>query len=155
MIKFSSTGSFSKAQERIVEIGNQIVYGASMEAVAKKESNGFKSATGGIHDWTTKGSLVHPSLNDAIFSLPTGVLSDVIETSDGLHIIRVIERTDAGAKPFRDARLHVQITLTLTLIVQTTLALIVHQDEFLGFLVRQPIDIGNELFAVYDQSRIR
>ena len=108
MIKFSSTGSFSKAQERIVEIGNQIVYGASMEAVAKKESNGFKSATGGIHDWTTKGSLVHPSLNDAIFSLPTGVLSDVIETSDGLHIIRVIERTDAGAKPFRDAQVEIR-----------------------------------------------
>ena len=108
MIKFSTTGSFSKAQQRIVEIGNQIVYGASMEAVAKKESNGFKAATGGIHDWTTKGSLVHQALNDAIFTLPTGVLSDVIETSEGLHIIRVIERTDAGAKPFRDAQVEIR-----------------------------------------------
>ena len=79
-----------------------------MEAVAKKESNGFKAATGGIHDWTTKGSLVHQALNDAIFTLPTGVLSDVIETSDGLHIIRVIERTDAGAKPFRDAQVEIR-----------------------------------------------
>ncbi len=108
MVKFSEAGSRSKAQEKIVEIGNQIVYGASMEAVAKKESHGFRSSEGGIHDWTNRGSLVSKELDEAIFTLPIGVLSDVIETSRGFHIVRVIERTDAGTKAFRDAQVGIR-----------------------------------------------
>lgn len=108
MVKFSEAGSRAKAKQKIVEIGNQIVYGASMEAVAKKESDGFRSSEGGIHDWTNQGSLASKELDEAIFTLPVGVLSDVIETSRGFHIVRVIERTDAGTKPFLDAQVGIR-----------------------------------------------
>lgn len=108
MVKFSTAGSHDEAQKKIVEIGNQIVYGASMEAVAKNHSDGFKASSGGVHDWTSQGSLVSKELDEAIFTLPVGVLSDVIETSKGLHIVRVAERTMAGAKPFRDAQVGIR-----------------------------------------------
>ncbi|MCH2182780.1 MAG: peptidyl-prolyl cis-trans isomerase [Mariniblastus sp.] len=108
MVKFSEAGSRSSAQEKIVEMGNQIVYGASMDAVAKKESHGFRASGGGIHDWTNQGSLVSNKLDEAIFTLPIGVLSDVIETDRGFHIVRVIERTEAGTKPFLDAQVEIR-----------------------------------------------
>ncbi|MEE2826952.1 MAG: peptidyl-prolyl cis-trans isomerase, partial [Planctomycetota bacterium] len=66
------------------------------------------SSEGGIHDWTNRGSLVSKELDEAIFTLPIGVLSDVIETSRGFHIVRVIERTDAGTKAFRDAQVGIR-----------------------------------------------
>lgn len=108
MVKYSTAGSKDKAQQKIVEIGNQIVYGASMEAVAKNHSDGFKASSGGIHDWTSQGSLVSKKLDEAIFTLPVGVLSDVIETSKGLHIVRVVERNKAGATPFLDAQVGIR-----------------------------------------------
>ncbi len=108
MVKFSKAKSYNDAQKMIVEFGNQIVYGASMEAVAKSHSDGYKASSGGIHDWTSKGSLKSKEIDDAIFTLPTGVLSDVIETENGLHIIRVIERIEPGKTPFLDAQVEIR-----------------------------------------------
>ena len=43
-------------------------------------------------------------LDDAIFSLPVGVMSKILQDDDGFHIVRVIERKDAGRTSFVDAQ---------------------------------------------------
>jgi parvulin-like peptidyl-prolyl isomerase len=107
-IRFDRSTSRAAAKTAIVELGNQIVYGANLAAVAKKSSHGFLASDGGQHDWTTKGALVLKEIDQAIFSLPVGELSDIIETSDGYHVIRVIERTEATRKPFLDAQVDIK-----------------------------------------------
>ncbi len=108
MVEFKNHRSRREAKRAIVEMGNQIVYGADMEAVAKKGSDGFRADEGGVHDWTTQGSLVLKELDQAIFSLPVGELSDIIETDRGYHIVRVLERSDAGSVPFTEAQVQIR-----------------------------------------------
>jgi parvulin-like peptidyl-prolyl isomerase len=108
MIRFDKAGSRQKAKEKIVELRDQIVYGANLAAVAKKESHGFMAFEGGQHDWTTKGALVLKALDKKIFELPIGELSDYFESADGYHIVRVIERTEATHKPFLEAQVEIK-----------------------------------------------
>ncbi len=108
MIRFDRTESRSEAEKLLVEMGNQIVYGANFASVAKKGSHGFNAAGGGQHDWTSQGSLVLTQLDQAIFSLPIGELSEKIETTDGFHVVRVLERTDATHKPFLEAQVEIK-----------------------------------------------
>ena len=108
MIRFDRTESRAEAEKMLVEMGNQIVYGANFASVAKKGSHGFNAAGGGQHDWTSKGSLVLTELDQAIFSLPIGELSEKIETADGFHVIRVLERTAATHKPFLEAQVEIK-----------------------------------------------
>ena len=108
MVRFDRFPSRDEAYEEIVELGNRIVNGASLPAVAKKESHGFRASEGGQHDWTGRDALVLKEIDEAIFALPIGKLSDVIETRDGLHIVRVIDRQEAGIKPFTEAQVSIK-----------------------------------------------
>lgn len=108
MVRFDKAGTRKAAEEQIVELGNQVVYGANLSAIAKKSSHGFYASKGGQHDWTSKNALALKELDKAIFSLPVGELSDKIETRDGFHIVRVLERTDATFKPFLEAQVEIK-----------------------------------------------
>ena len=108
MIRFDRVGSREEARKQIVELGNQIVYGANLAAIAKKSSHGFRAANGGQHDWTSKGALVLKELDEAIFSLPVGELSEIIETPDGFHLVRVLDRTESSRKPFLEAQVDIK-----------------------------------------------
>jgi hypothetical protein len=72
--------------------------------VAKAKSQGFTASEGGINDWTTKGALKDAELDKALFSLPVGQMSTILKSDDGFHIVRVLERREAGRKPFTDVQ---------------------------------------------------
>ena len=108
MIRFDKSDSRDAARKKLVELGNQVVYGANLNALAKENSHGFRAGDGGQHDWTTRGALVLKELDEAIFTLPVGELSDIIETRDGVHIVRVLERREARHKPFREAQVEIK-----------------------------------------------
>ena len=91
-----------------MEIGNQIVHGANFAATAKKQSHGYNAASGGLHDWTTQGALALEEIDAALFSLPVGELSDLIETKRGFHIIRIVERDQASRTSFLDAQVDIK-----------------------------------------------
>lgn len=92
------------ADRAIVEMGNLVLRGVPFAEVAKRHSQGVFADQGGYHDWTSKGSLVSEVLDRAIFSLPVGKLSRVLEDEQGFHIVRVIERTPAGRRPFEEVQ---------------------------------------------------
>ena len=100
VIRYDKSDSKQAAWDRLGQIGNEVVYGANFSAVARKSSHGLEADKGGYHDWTTKGSLNHEKVDEALFSLPVNQLSDRIESKIGFHIIRVIERKTEGYVPF-------------------------------------------------------
>lgn len=103
-VKFSDNANREEAFARIAHMGNLVQDGAPFSEVAKNGSDGITAYKGGARDWTTRGSLVSQEIDKAIFSLPVGTLSPVIETKGGFHIVRVIEREDAHRTPFFEAQ---------------------------------------------------
>jgi hypothetical protein len=53
--------------------------------------------------WIDQGSLASEELDTALFTLPIGQLSEILEDERGVHILRVVERTEATITPFTDA----------------------------------------------------
>ena len=65
----------AEAWAALGNIGNEVLRGAPLNAVAKRSSQGVDAADGGYHDWTTQGAFASDVLDQAIFSLPVGQLS--------------------------------------------------------------------------------
>lgn len=108
MVKFSAYPNRQAAWEAMSNMGNQVLRGAPLNAVAKRESQGIKASSGGQYDWTRKGSLKNETVDQAIFSLPVGELSPIIQSEEGFHIVRVLEREDAGMVPFTKAQVEIK-----------------------------------------------
>jgi len=92
-------------------MGNEVLAGRPFAEVAKARSEGPTAATGGACDWAGQGSLASKVLDEALFSLPVGQLSTIIEDGETLHIVRVIEREEAGRTPFLDAQVAIRDAL--------------------------------------------
>lgn len=100
-VYFDRCESRESAEKQIAEMGNAVFLGgATLAAVARRDSHDALADAGGLHDWTFFGSLASKPIEEAVFSLPTGRLSEIIEDSRGLHIIRVLERTEGGYDSF-------------------------------------------------------
>jgi parvulin-like peptidyl-prolyl isomerase len=98
----------SEAYAALAALGNEVLRGAKFDAVAKRGSQGFTADQGGYHDWTTRGSLVSKVVDDALFTLPEGKLSEILEDDRGFYILRVIERREAGRVPFIEAQVEIK-----------------------------------------------
>lgn len=108
MIRLSGFPTKGEAFRALAALGNRVLDGASFDEVAKAGSQGSTARKGGERDWTTKGSLKSQVLDSAIFSLPVGALSSILETEQGFHIIRVIERREAGRTSFEEAQVDIR-----------------------------------------------
>ena len=142
VVLFSRHAAEQEAWDKMRWMGNQVASGASFEAIAQGNSDGFTATEGGIHDWTTKGSLASAELEQAIFSQPIGQLSPTIIRSErGLHIIRVVERRESNVVPFVEAQVTIRDRMKNVRTQQ-------NQDEYLAelrhrfpiFVVRDHID---------------
>lgn len=107
-VRFERYSTRAEAWAALAQMGNEVLRGAPLEAVARRNSQDVDASQGGYHDWTTYGSLASDPLNQAIFSLPVGKLSERVEDRRGFHIVRVIEREDAGRVPFLEAQVEIK-----------------------------------------------
>ncbi len=98
----------AEAYRTIAEMGNAIWRGTALADIAKEKSDGPTASDGGQYDWTTRGSLVSQDLNRAIFTLPVGQLSPIIASETAFHIVRVLERRDAGRTSFVEAQVEIK-----------------------------------------------
>ena len=108
MVRFDEFDTKADAYRAIAEMGNRVMAGEPFEDVARRFSQGATAEEGGVWDWTSKGSLVSDVLDEALFTLPVGRLSRILETDEGFHIIRVIERREAGVVPFVEAQVELR-----------------------------------------------
>lgn len=72
-------------------------------AAARKYSEDGSAESGGDLGWIQQGQL-DPKFEEAAFSLPIGVMSGIIETRFGYHLIFVEGRNPAGTAPFDDVK---------------------------------------------------
>jgi parvulin-like peptidyl-prolyl isomerase len=103
-VRFDRFDSKEAAWRAIAEMGNEVLRGRLFSEVAQEKSHGFSATAGGQRDWTTKGSLRSQALDQALFSLPIGRLSQILEDETSFYIVRVLERKEAGRTPFTEAQ---------------------------------------------------
>lgn len=104
MAATSKYRSNEEAYAAVAQMGNQVLSGAPLAEVAKAQSHGPTATTGGVREWTTKGALTSEQVDRALFGLPVGQLSPILEGKTGYHIIRVIERQEPTRTPFLEAQ---------------------------------------------------
>jgi hypothetical protein len=112
MVNKSRFASEREAYDEMVRMGNEVwtlgtrapVFGPAFAVVAKKGSDGFTAKKGGVHDWTTKGALQCAAMDQALFTLQVGQMSQIIDSGPAYHIVRVLERREAGRKQFTDVQ---------------------------------------------------
>jgi hypothetical protein len=101
-----------EAYAAIAQMGNEVwqraaaapVRGPAFAEVAKAKSDGYTAKEGGLKEWTDKGSLRIKEIDAALFTLQVGQMSPILEDVDAFYIVRVLERVDAGRKPFTDVQ---------------------------------------------------
>jgi parvulin-like peptidyl-prolyl isomerase len=99
---FEKSGSREQAIVAINEMGREAYFGGSMQSVAKAKSQEPFASRGGLHEWTNRGSLASSAIEEQVFTLPVSVMSEVIEDEVGMHIVRVLERREAGVRPLSE-----------------------------------------------------
>lgn len=111
MIRKDRFGDPRKAYAELARLGNQLFQAAASAGpqpvfaeAAKAHSDGFNAKDGGAHDWITQGSLKATAIDQALFALPVGKMSPILETDEGFYIVRVLERKQAGCTPFTEVQ---------------------------------------------------
>ncbi|MHB1034967.1 MAG: peptidylprolyl isomerase [Pirellulales bacterium] len=125
MVRFERCASKEEAYQKLAAMGNQVHGGAAWAQVAKAGSDGATASDGGAQDWTTQGSLVSQVLDRAIFTLPVGQMSPILEDEQGFHIVRVVQRQEHGWTPFTEAQQEIRKKIRKTRVqaeIQTYLA---------------------------------
>ena len=107
-VKITPSRPRGQAWSTLAAMGNEVMQGKPFGDVARARSEGPTAATGGSFDWTTKGSLVSKVVDEAVFTLPVGQLSAILDDGSALHIVRVTERVDAGRIPFIEAQVEIR-----------------------------------------------
>jgi len=70
---------------------NSLNSGVSFDELAWR----YSPETSGELGWFPRGYLLFPAIEEAAFSLPVGVHSEIIQTDIGYHIIEVMEHVDS------------------------------------------------------------
>ena len=110
-VLFSKFSSREEAHQAIWDMGREAYFGGSMQAVAREKSQEPFANKGGVHEWTAKGSLASEKLEEAIFTIPLNAMSEIIEDEVGYHIVRVLERKEAGVTPLSEVQDEIRNTI--------------------------------------------
>ena len=138
--KFSNYPTPADAENALAAMGNEVFFGTPFAVVAKRSSQDPNAAAGGYYDWITQGSLASQPLNEALFTLEVGKLSQIIKDDRGCHILRVIERTPAGQVPFLDAQKKIKEAIKIQK----------READYKKFV--QQLGTGTKVWTIYDDA---
>lgn len=94
----ASPAAKARARAKVDSLLVELQRGGNFELIAKRESmDPSNKETGGDLGWNRRGVMV-PEFDRMMFALPPGVLSPVVETNFGFHIIRVDKVQPAEVK---------------------------------------------------------
>jgi parvulin-like peptidyl-prolyl isomerase len=92
------------AKSKMERALQEIKKGATFEKVAALHSDDAVSArSGGDLGFFTKGEMV-PMLEEVVFNLDVGKMSGVIQSSQGLHLLKVTDRKPGSIPPYEEAK---------------------------------------------------
>ena len=95
--------SKTNLRKEIDTILKRLRNGESFEQLAAQYSQGAGAASGGDIGFIEKGSIL-PSVETVAFRLKTDEVSEVIESSVGFHIIKVVDKRGEGIKQINSVR---------------------------------------------------
>jgi peptidyl-prolyl cis-trans isomerase SurA len=102
--------ALAAAQTKAQDLLEQIRKGASFEDLAKKQSDGPSAAQGGDLSYFKRGVL-SKDLEDKVFTIKPGEVTDVIRTKQGFVILKVTEHSAAGVPPLKEVEPRIQDAL--------------------------------------------
>lgn len=91
------------AKAKIQGLKKRIEQTGDFEAVAMQNSEDTSAKEGGLSNWIKQGEMI-PEINQVIFSLKPGQMSDIIETPMGYHLFRLEEKKEKYRKTLEEAR---------------------------------------------------
>jgi peptidyl-prolyl cis-trans isomerase D len=105
LIKVNNPAEDAAAKAKADALVKQLRAGADFAALAKANSQDpSSSGNGGDMGFVDRGATVEP-FDTAAFSIPLNTISDPIRSKEfGYHIIKVVERRPAGARPYEEVR---------------------------------------------------
>lgn len=107
LIQFRRSDGTADALAKARQAMDELKRGEKFEDVALQYSDGPNASRGGQLGLVRQGELL-PSIERAIASLVPGGISDIIESSEGFHIIRVDEKKPKQFRPFEEVQFEIQ-----------------------------------------------
>ena len=107
LIQPRSADSAAEALEKARIVSAELKRGEKFEDAALRYSDGPNASRGGRIGLVRQGELL-PAIERAIASLPPGGISDLVETPEGYHIVRVDEKTPRQFRPFEEVKFEIQ-----------------------------------------------
>ncbi|RPH79253.1 MAG: hypothetical protein EHM80_08300, partial [Nitrospiraceae bacterium] len=107
LIKPRSPDDTDDAREKVREVMAQLKQGESFEDVALRFSDGPNASHGGHLGLVRQGELL-PEIERTVATLVPGGISDVIETSEGFHIMRLEDKKPKQYRPYEQVRNEIQ-----------------------------------------------
>lgn len=102
--------TIAAAQKTADEVLAQIKSGAKFEDVAKKYSKGPTAADGGDLGFFKRGTLAK-QLEDTVFAMKGGDVSQPIRTKQGFVVLKVTEHQSGGIPPMKEVEQQIQNAL--------------------------------------------
>jgi peptidyl-prolyl cis-trans isomerase SurA len=95
------------AEAKAKSLLESIRKGAKFEEIAKNSSDGPTAAQGGDLGQFKRGALA-AELEERVFNMKTGEITDVIRTKQGFIILKVLDHTQAGIPPLKEVEGQIQ-----------------------------------------------
>ncbi|MBU6433014.1 MAG: peptidylprolyl isomerase [Nitrospirae bacterium] len=106
-IQARSPDDTAEAKEKAREVMALLKQGESFEDLALRFSDGPNASRGGRLGLVRQGELL-PGIERAIANLVPGGISDMIETSEGFHIVRLEDKKPKQFRPYEEVRIEIQ-----------------------------------------------
>jgi peptidyl-prolyl cis-trans isomerase SurA len=107
LIKPRSQDDMADAREKVREVMTRLKQGDSFEDLALRFSDGPNASHGGHLGLVRQGELL-PEIERTIATMVPGGTSDMIETPDGLHIVRLEDKKPKQFRPYEQVRAEIQ-----------------------------------------------
>jgi peptidyl-prolyl cis-trans isomerase SurA len=107
LIRPRSPDNTDEAREKVREVMARLKQGESFEDLALRFSDGPNASQGGHLGLVRQGELL-PGIERTIATLVPGGISDVIETPEGFHIVRLEDKKPKQYRPYEQVRAEIQ-----------------------------------------------
>ena len=110
MLKISHGTKPADNRKLIQELRDKVIRGADFADLARVYSEDSTQDKGGDWGWIKHGDL-SPEMERAIFRLPTGKVSDVVELNQAYYLMLVEQKKGGIAKPLKELRKEIEARL--------------------------------------------
>lgn len=92
-----------ETEEEAQDVLEQLKAGKDFSEIAIEKSTGPSAAQGGDLGYLSRGSII-PEIEDVVFALELGKLSEIIKTDFGFHILKITEKKPETVKALEEVK---------------------------------------------------